>query len=136
MFSIACILLATTAFSVTSAATISSTYGFCVHEGEEYYPGEQIVLQDCQYKCQCVVNEGYSFFMCEPLCKGFYFDLTCADGEEPIMELEDTSVPECKCPRYTCPKRLSVANFIDYGTDEDGLFEPDLYEEEVAHYFD
>ena len=78
-----------------------------------YYPGEQVVLQDCQYKCQCVVNEGYSFFMCEPLCKAYY-DVMCADGEDPIFEMEDSSVPECKCPRYHCPKRLSVAHLIEY----------------------
>jgi len=70
------------------------------------------------------VNEGYSFFMCEPLCRAYY-DVMCADGEEPVFEMEDSSVPECKCPRYYCPKRLSVAHFIDYGID-DGYFEPDL----------
>lgn len=50
--------------------------------------------------------------MCEPLCRAYY-DVMCADGEEPVFEMEDSSVPECKCPRYYCPKRLSVAHFIE-----------------------
>lgn len=78
-----------------------------------FYGGEQVVLQDCQYSCQCVVNEGYSFFMCEPLCKGYY-DVMCADGEEPLFEMEDSSVPECKCPKYYCPERHSIDHFIEY----------------------
>ena len=84
-----------------------------MHEGEKFYPGEKVVLQKCQYTCQCNVTEGYSFFMCEPLCK-LPFDVMCADGGEPEVEMEDSSVPECKCPRYYCPERLSVDNLIGY----------------------
>lgn len=120
---------------MTSAAVITATDGFCVHEGEKFHPGAQVVLQDCQYKCKCVASEGYSFFMCEPLCEEYY-DFTCADGQEPIMELEETSVNECKCVKYYCPKRLSVANFIDFGIDEDGFFVPELYEEGDTQYIE
>lgn len=83
-----------------------------MHEGKKFYSGEQVVVQDCQYTCRCEVNTDYSFFMCEPLCKAYY-DVMCSDGEEPILEMEDTSVPECKCPRYYCPKRQSMAHFIE-----------------------
>ena len=84
-----------------------------MHEGKKFYSDEQIVQQDCQYTCRCEVNTEYSFFMCEPLCKAYY-DVMCSDGEEPILEMEDTSVPECKCPRYYCPERQSMAHFIEY----------------------
>ncbi|KAJ7377142.1 hypothetical protein OS493_030737 [Desmophyllum pertusum] len=109
--------------------------GFCVHEGKRFYSGEEVVLPNCQDKCQCMVNEGYSFFMCEPLCERYYDVSRCADGGKPVMEMEDTSVPECKCPRYSCPEpSLSVAHFINYGIDDNELFEPDLYENSETYY--
>lgn len=134
-----CILLVTsiTVFSMTSAATIASSSGFCMHGAKPVYPGESVALQDCQYKCKCVVNEGYSFFMCEPLCERYYDQITCSDGQEAIMELEETSVPECKCPKYECPpERFSVSHFIDYGIDGDGFFEPEFYEEGESPYYE
>lgn len=53
------------------------------------------------------------------------------------MELEETSVPECKCPKYECPpERFSVSHFIDYGIDGDGIFEPEFYEEGESPYYE
>ncbi|XP_068718649.1 uncharacterized protein [Montipora capricornis] len=117
------LLLSATFLKATSSASLSSVDGYCVHEGQKFYLGKEVVLQDCKYVCRCVANQGYSFFMCEPLCKAHY-DVMCANGEEPVLEMEDSSVPQCKCPRNRCPERQSVAHSINNGTDS-GYFEPD-----------
>ncbi|KAK2553386.1 hypothetical protein P5673_025364 [Acropora cervicornis] len=118
----ACLLFSATFLTVTSAASISSAEEYCVHEGEQVKPGNKVVVENCQYICRCLVSQGYAHFMCEPLCETYY-DSVCENGEEPVMELEDSSVPQCKCRRYYCPERQPVAHFIDFGTDG-GYFEP------------
>lgn len=117
-------LLAATVYTLTSAASISSNDVFCLHEGAKFYPGEKVVLQECQYTCQCAASEEYSFFMCEPLCTRPY-DFMCANGADPVEKMEESSVPGCKCPKYYCPETLSMAHLIDHGI-VDGYFEPDL----------
>ena len=86
---------------------------FCLHEGAKFYPGEKVVLQECQYTCQCAASEEYSFFMCEPLCTRPY-DFMCANGADPVEKMEESSVPGCKCPKYYCPETLSMAHLIEY----------------------
>lgn len=86
---------------------------FCLHEGAKFYPGEKVVLQECQYTCQCAASEEYSFFMCEPLCIRPY-DFMCANGADPVEKMEESSVPGCKCPKYYCPETLSMAHLIEY----------------------